>query len=53
MTFCYRDRGMIWPHRFKDDLKPSDFFHRNMALSFQEDWVAVENRALIGVENLL
>ena len=53
MDLLYRDRGTIWPHRFKDDLKPSDFFHRNMALSFQEDWVAVENRGLIGVENLL
>ncbi len=32
---------------------PSDFFHRNVFLSFQEDWQAVRERDLIGVENLM
>ena len=54
MDLLYRDRGerFGWP-RFKDNWKPSDFFHRNVSLTFQEDWLAVKNRALIGVESLV
>ena len=52
MDLLHRDRGMMWP-RFKDDMKPSDFFRRNSAVAFQEDWVAVKSREAIGVENLL
>ena len=52
MDLLHRDRGMMWP-RFKDDMKPSDFFHRNCAIGFQEDWVAVKVRQAIGVGNLM
>ena len=52
MDLLHRDRGMMWP-RFKDDMKPSDFFRRNSAVAFQEDWVAVKSREAIGVGNLL
>jgi predicted TIM-barrel fold metal-dependent hydrolase len=32
---------------------PSDFFHRNVFLSFQEDAVGIRLRDLIGVENIM
>ena len=34
-------------------LKPSDYFRRNMALTFIRDTVAVRCRDIIGVDNLL
>jgi len=39
-------------HRFKGDARPSDFFHRNVFLSFQEDDLGVRDRALIGVDQI-
>ena len=48
----YRDRGTRWG-RFEGDMTPSDFFHRNCAVSFQDDWTAVAMRGLIGVDNLV
>ena len=45
------DRGN-W-HRFKEDMLPSDYFHRNVFLSFQEDSVGIRLRDIIGVDNLL
>lgn len=41
-----------WP-RFKDASLPSDFFHRNVLVSFQEDRFGVEMRHHIGVENIM
>jgi predicted TIM-barrel fold metal-dependent hydrolase len=38
---------------FKDGALPSDFFHQNVFVSFTEDDVAVANRDLIGVSNLM
>jgi predicted TIM-barrel fold metal-dependent hydrolase len=32
---------------------PSDFFHRSVFLSFQEDQLGIRDRILIGVENLM
>jgi len=32
---------------------PSDYFHRNVFLSFQEDALGIADRYLIGVDNLL
>jgi hypothetical protein len=32
---------------------PSDFFHRNVFLSFQEDALGIRDRALIGVDQLM
>ena len=40
-------------HRFRGDTRPSDFFHRNVFLSFQEDDLGVRDRALIGVDRLM
>jgi nitroreductase len=39
--------------RFKDGALPSDFFRRNVFISFQEDTLGIQLRAHIGVENLL
>jgi len=45
-------RGESW-RRFKGDILPSDFFHRNVFLSFQEDGRGIRDRATIGVDNLM
>ena len=52
MDLRYRERKGIWG-RFSTDMTPSDFFHRNVSVSFQDDWTAVATRSLIGVDNLL
>ena len=39
--------------RFKDGLLPSDFFRRNVFISFQEDDLGIQLRSLIGVQNLM
>ena len=38
---------------FKGDALPSDFFHRNVFISFQEDELGMKLRHHIGVDNLL
>ena len=52
MDLRYHDRKTSWG-RFKSDMGPSDFFHRNIAVSFQDDRTAVATRDLIGVDNLV
>ena len=32
---------------------PSDFFHRNVVLSFQEDAIGIRLRDIIGVDNMM
>ena len=39
-------------YRFNEDMLPSDYFHRNVFMSFQEDEVGVRLRDIIGVETL-
>ncbi len=39
--------------KFKEQMLPSDFFHRNVFLSFQDDALGVKLRDLLGVDNLL
>lgn len=39
--------------RFKSDALPSDFFRRQVFLSFQEDALGIRDRELIGVDNLM
>jgi hypothetical protein len=34
-------------------MRPSDFFHRNVVLSFQEDAIGIRLRDVIGVDNLM
>ena len=51
-TYTQRHRREFW-HRFKEDMLPSDYFHRNVFLGFQEDALGIRLRDLIGVDNLL
>jgi predicted TIM-barrel fold metal-dependent hydrolase len=39
--------------KFKEDMLPSDYFRRNVFLSFQEDALGIRDRDLIGVDNIL
>ena len=48
-TYVQRNRG----RRFKEDMLPSDYFHRNVFMSFQQDGVGIRLRDIIGVDNLL
>ena len=54
MDFNYEQRalGRIGL-RFKNDMKPSDIFHRNVFLSFQDDALGIRDRDIIGVDQLL
>ena len=38
--------------RFKDGVLPSDFFHSNVFMGFQEDALGIRDRHIIGVDNL-
>src|SRR6185437_5319916 len=52
MDYTYRERHGEAIYRFKDGMLPSDFFHRNVVLSFQEDAVGIRLRDVIGVDNM-
>src|SRR5438874_3698875 len=51
MDYTYRERTGEAIYRFKSDMRPSDFFHRNVVLSFQEDAIGIRLRDTIGVDN--
>ena len=53
MDYTYRERHEEAVYRFKDGWRPSDFFHRNVFLSFQEDEVGIRLRDIIGVDNMM
>lgn len=53
MDYTYRERHEEAFYRFKDGWQPSDFFHRNVFLSFQEDAVGIRLRDIIGVDNMM
>ncbi len=53
IDYTYRERHEEALYRFKGDARPSDFFHRNVYLSFQEDAVGIRLRDIIGVESLM
>ena len=40
-------------YMFKEDALPSDYFHRNVFLSFQEDGQGIRDRNIIGVDKLM
>jgi len=50
-TYKYRVAGHM--NRFKGDTLPSDFWHSNCFVSFQEDDLGIQLRHLVGVDNLL
>ena len=39
-------------HRYKEDMLPSDYFHRNVFRGFQEDALGIRLRDIIGVDNI-
>ena len=53
MDYTYRERHEEALYRFKDGMVPSDFFHRNVFLSFQEDAIGIRLRDVIGVGNMM
>ena len=54
MDYNYTQRPTSGKRRmFRDDMLPSDYFHRNVFVGFQEDHPGVRDRHIIGVENLL
>ena len=53
MDYTYRERHEEAIYRFKDGLRPRDFFHRNVVLSFQEDAVGIRLRDVIGVDSMM
>ena len=53
MDYTYRERHGEAIYRFKDGMRPSDFFHRNIVLSFQEDAIGIRLRDTIGVDNMM
>ena len=40
-------------YRFKEGALPTNFFHRNVFLGFQEDGLGIRDRHIIGVDQLL
>ena len=53
MDYTYRERQEEAFCRFKGDMRPSDFFHTNVVLSFQEDAIGIRLRDVIGVDNMM
>ena len=54
IDYCYTQRPQEFAsYRFKEDMLPSDYFHRNVFLSFQEDALGIKLREHIGVDSLL
>lgn len=53
MEYTYRERHEEAIYRFKGDKRPSDFFHENVVLSFQEDAIGIRLRDVIGVDNMM
>ena len=53
IDYVYIERQQQASYRFKGDVLPSDFFHRNVYLSFQEDGLGIQLRHIIGVDGLM
>ena len=53
MDYHYTQRQKEYQtYRFKEAALPSDFFHSNVFLGFQEDALGIRMRDIIGVENM-
>src|SRR3989442_4010464 len=44
MDYTYRERHEEAIYRFKDRMRPNDFFHRNVVLRFQQDAIRIRLR---------
>ena len=52
-NYTQRAQEFSREYRFKEGALPSDFFHSNVFLGFQEDALGIRDRAMIGVDQLL
>ncbi len=52
MDWLYSELSQTAPYRFQGDAMPSDFFRSNITMSFQQDDIGIQLRALIGVQCL-
>ncbi len=53
LDYIYTQRPQHGAYRFTEDMLPSDYFHRNVFISFQENALGIRDRHFIGVDNLL
>ena len=54
MDYGYAQRPLAdTQHRLEENMLPSDYFHRNVFVGFQEDARGIKDRHVIGVDNLL
>lgn len=53
LDYTYTQRPQSGGYRFGEAMLPSDYFRRNVFISFQEDAVGLRERQFIGVDNLL
>ena len=54
IDYTYTQRQIEFaPYRFKEDMLPSDYFHRNVFVGFQEDALGIRLRDIIGVDSLM
>ena len=54
LDYIYNEHAMGYKqYRFKNGALPSDFFKRNVFLSFQEDAIGIELRSYLGEESLM
>ena len=51
-TYTQRPQEFSGAYRFKGDALPSDYFHNNVFLGFQEDGLGIRDRHIIGVDSL-
>jgi len=52
-NYTQRGVGIAGSYRLKEGALPSDYFHSNIFLGFQEDSLGIRDRDIIGVDNLL
>ena len=53
IDYTYTQRVQEDRYRFKEDMLPSDYIHRNVFFGFQEDALGISQRDIIGVDNLM
>ena len=51
-NYTQREQELLQGYRFKEGALPSDFFHNNVFLGFQEDAMGIRDRHIIGVDQL-
>ena len=53
IDYNYTQRTQVGRYRFKEDMLPSDYIHRNVFFGFQEDALGIRLRDIIGVDSLM